>query len=266
MPTVFKLQVYSNKSTNRIQPNIDLYSKYSLIYLVLSEIVRTFAGEIQDVKLNNKQSNMKAVIYARVSSTNDRQSTDRQVVDLTTYAGNNGYELIKVYEEHISGAKKNEERPILCECLDFCISNHIDTLLISELSRLGRNVDEVLANVKRCKDNNLNIYFQKENLNIFQADGTKNPFLNIFISVLGTCAEMERENIKFRLNSGRERYIANGGKLGRKVGSIKSDEAKKEEYKKVLKELKNGTSVRKTAKLHDVSVSTVQRLKKEFGL
>lgn len=177
-----------------------------------------------------------------------------------------GRKLSDKHKKHISGAKKNEERPVLCECLDFCIDNHIDTLLISELSRLGRNVDEVLANVKRCKDNNLNIYFQKENLSIFQPDGTKNPFLNIFISVLGTCAEMERESIKFRLNSGRERYIANGGKLGRKVGSTKSEETKKEEYKKVLKELRNGTSVRKTAKLCDVSVSTVQRLKKEFGL
>ena len=64
----------------------------------------------------------------------------------------------------------------------------------------------------------------------------------------------------------RERYIANGGKLGRKVGSTKSVEAKKEEYKKVLKELKSGTSVRKTAKLCDVFISTVQRLKKEFNL
>ena len=145
----------------------------------------------------------------------------------------------------------------MCECLDFCISNGLDILLISELSRLGRNVDEVLANVKRCKDNNLNIYFQKENLAIFQADGTKNPFLNIFISVLGTCAEMERENIKFRLNSGRAKYIAEGGKLGRKVGSVKSAEKK---------ELKKGTSVRRTAKLCDVSVSTVQRLKKGFDL
>ena len=77
---------------------------------------------------------------------------------------------------------------------------------------------------------------------------------------------MERENIKFRLNSGRQRYIANGGKLGRKVGSTKSVETKKEECKKVLKELKSGTSVRKTAKLCDVSISTVQRLKKEFSI
>lgn len=209
---------------------------------------------------------MKAVIYARVSSTNDRQSTDRQVIDLKAYASRNDMEVVKVYEEHISGAKKNEERPILCECLDYCIANKIDSLLISELSRLGRNVDEVLANVKLCKDNNLNIYFQKENLNIFQPDGTKNPFLNIFISVLGTCAEMERENIKFRLNSGRAKYIAEGGKLGRKEGSVKSKEQKQEEYKQVLRELKRGISIRKVAKLCDVSVSTVQRLKTEFCL
>ncbi len=77
---------------------------------------------------------------------------------------------------------------------------------------------------------------------------------------------MERENIKFRLNSGRAKYIAEGGKLGRKVGSIKSSEKKQEEYKSVLKELRNGTSVRRTAKLCDVSVSTVQRLKAEFNL
>ena len=209
---------------------------------------------------------MTAAIYARVSSLNDRQSTDRQVIDLRNYADHNGIEVVKVFEEHISGAKRNEERAILCECLDYCIDNKVDTLLISELSRLGRNVDKVLANVKRCKDNSLNIYFQKENLSIFEPDGKKNPFLNIFISVLGTCAEMERENIKFRLNSGRAKYIAEGGKLGRKVGSTKSAEKKQEEYKAVLKELRKGTSIRRTAKLCDVSVSTVQRLKAEFQL
>ncbi len=77
-----------------------------------------------------------------------------------------------------------------------------------------------------------------------------------------TCnIEKVRENIEFRLSSGRERYIANGGKLACNVGSIKNDEAKKNEYKKVLKELKNGMSVRKAAKRCYISVSTVQRLK-----
>lgn len=208
----------------------------------------------------------KAVIYARVSSVGDRQSTLRQVLDLTQYATTNGMEVVEIFEEHISGAVKNEERPVLCECLDYCIANAIDSLLISELSRLGRNVDEVLANVKRCKDNSLNIYFQKENISIFQADGSKNPFLNIFISVLGTCAEMERENIAFRLNSGRAKYIADGGKLGRKVGSVKTKERKQEEYSKVIRSLKAGKSIRDTAAICGVSVSTVQRVKKEFAI
>ena len=207
-----------------------------------------------------------AVIYARVSSVGDRQNTERQVDDLTRYAESNGYEVIKVYEEHISGAKKNEERAVLCECLNYCISNKIDTLLISELSRLGRNVDEVLANVKFCKDNNLNIYFQKENLSLFNADGSKNPFLTIFISVLATCAELERDNIKFRLQSGLRRYRENNGVMGRKIGSTKSKEKKQEEYAKVIKLLKGGQSVRNTAKLCDVGISTVQRIKKEFAL
>ena len=207
---------------------------------------------------------MEAVIYARVSSVTDRQSTDRQVVDLRSYANTNNMNIVKVFEEHISGVKKNEERPILCECLDFCVTNNIDILLISELSRLGRNVDEVLANVKFCKDHDLNIYFQKENLSIFQSDGSKNPFLNIFISVLGTCAEMERESISFRLNSGRAQYIANGGKLGRKTGSTKSREKKKDEYKEVISLLRKGISIRNVANLTEKSISTVQRVKKEF--
>ena len=207
-----------------------------------------------------------SVIYARVSSTGERQSTSRQVADLTQYATTNGMAVTEIFEEHISGAVKNEERPVLCECLDYCIANGIDTLLISELSRLGRNVDEVLANVKRCKDNNLNIYFQKENISIFQADGSKNPFLNIFISVLGTCAELEREAVAFRLNSGLKRYREQGGKVGRKVGSVKTKEKKQEEYAKVLRCLKQGKSIRDTSILCGVSVSTVFRVKREFGV
>lgn len=196
----------------------------------------------------------------------DRQSPERQVRDLIEYANRNNFKIIKIFEEHISGAKKNDERLVLTECLQYCENLAIDMLLVSELSRLGRNVDEVLATVRDCKDSNLNIYFQKENLSLFQSDGSKNPFLNIFISVLGTCAELERENIQFRLQSGRKRYVENGGQLGRRVGSIKSKETKEQEYAKVIRELRRGTSIRRTAKLCDVSVSTTARLKREFNL
>lgn len=215
-------------------------------------------------------TDIRAAIYARVSSTGDRQSTERQVIDLKDYANKNEMTICKTFEEHISGAKKNHERPILQECLTFCVEEKVDVLLLSELSRLGRNVDEVLANIRYAKDNRLNIYFQKEGISIYGADGKENPYLTIMIAVLGTCAQMERESIHYRLQSGRKVYVdkcmAETGKsgLGRKVGYRKPVETKKEEYKEVLKLLKAGYPLRKVAKLTDVSESTVKRLKKEF--
>ena len=215
---------------------------------------------------------MKTAIYARVSSTGDRQSTERQVIDLTDYANRNAMTVCKTFEEHISGAKKNHERPVLQECLTYCIEEKVDVLLLSELSRLGRNVDEVLANIRFAKENRLNVYFQKEGISIYGTDGKENPYLTIMIAVLGTCAQMERENIHYRLQSGRKVYvdknIAATGKsgLGRKEGYRKPVETKKEEYKEVLKLLRAGYPIRKVAKLTEVSESTIKRLKKEFGI
>ena len=215
---------------------------------------------------------MKTAIYARVSSTGDRQSTERQVIDLTDYANRNAMTVCKTFEEHISGAKKNHERPVLQECLTYCIEEKVDVLLLSELSRLGRNVDEVLANIRFAKENRLNVYFQKEGISIYGTDGKENPYLTIMIAVLGTCAQMERENIHYRLQSGRKIYVdknlAATGKsgLGRKEGYRKPVETKKEEYKEVLKLLRTGYPIRKVAKLTDVSESTVKRLKKEFAI
>ena len=207
-----------------------------------------------------------AVIYARVSSTGERQSTSRQVADLTDYAIRNGLEIVEVYEEHISGAKRNEERAVLTECIDYAIANSVDVVLFSELSRCGRAVWEVLDTIRTLKDNGINAYFQKEGLSLFSADGKENPYLAVMVSVLGVCAQMERENITYRLNSGRAKYIADGGKLGRKVGSIKTKERKQEEYSKVIRSLKAGKSIRDTAAICSVSISTVQRVKKEFQI
>ena len=207
-----------------------------------------------------------AVIYARVSSTGERQSTSRQVADLTNYANRNGLEVVGVYDEHISGAKRNEERAVLTECIDYAVTNAVDVVLYSELSRCGRAVWEVLDTIRTLKDNGINAYFQKEGLSLFSADGKENPYLAVMVSVLGVCAQMERENITYRLNSGRAKYIADGGKLGRRVGSVKSKERKQEEYGKVIRSLKQGKSIRDTAAICSVSISTVQRVKKEFAI
>ena len=210
-----------------------------------------------------------ALIYVRVSSSGtleNRQNTERQVTDLVEYATKSGLLVTQVFEEHISGAKKNGERAVLSECISYAISNRIDVVLFSELSRCGRAVWEVLETIKRLKDNNINAYFQKEGLSLFGVDGKENPYLAVMVSVLGVCAQLERENIYYRLSSGRKLAIEKGVKMGRRVGSVKSMEQKETEYAKVIRSLRAGKSVRDTAAICSVSVSTVQRIKKEFAI
>lgn len=213
-----------------------------------------------------------AIIYARVSSTGDRQSTERQVIDLTDYASRNEMTICKTFEEHISGAKRNSERAVLSECIEYAISNSVDVVLFSELSRCGRAVWEVLDTIRTLKDNGINAYFQKEGLSLFQADGRENIYLAVMVSVLSSASQIERESIYYRLQSGRKVYVdknlAATGKsgLGRSVGYRKPVETKKEQYKETLKLLKAGYPIRKVAKLTEVSESTVKRLKKEFAI
>ena len=209
---------------------------------------------------------MRAVIYARVSSSGDRQSTTRQVADLHSYAQYKGYDVVKVFEEHASGGKKNAERPILLEAIDFCIKNSIGIILVSELSRIGRNAFEVLETINNIKEHHINLYLQKEQFTLLDESGKPSMFAPVMIATLATCAELERENIAHRLSSGYKQYRASGGKVGRKPGSVKSTEKIKEEYRYVIRDLEKGESIRRTAKLNDVSISTVQRIKKLFNL
>ena len=212
----------------------------------------------------------KAISFSRTSSSSyleTRQDTSRQVEDIQHYADINGITIVKSFQEHQSGGLSNKCRPLLREALSFCIDNHIDLILCSELSRLSRKCDELLETIKFLKDHHINCYFLKEQLSIFTTEGKENPYLTIMCAVLGTAAELEREAIKYRLNSGREKYIRDGGKLGKPKGSgIKTKDQMAIEYRSVIKNLKAGQSIRNTSKITGVSPATVQKVKKEFNL
>ena len=215
------------------------------------------------------KSKQSAVIFVRCSSSGyqiGRQDTTRQIADLQEYASYAKLNVVKVFEEHISGGKKNNERPVLQEAIEYCKTENVSYLLVNALDRLGRNAFEVLATVKELIDNGINLYMQKEQLTLLDDEGKPTLFAPIMIATLSTCAQLERENIKFRLNSGRAQYIRNGGKLGRKVGSIKTLEQKKEQYKDIISYLKRGYSIRTIATLTGKGISTVQRIKKDFNL
>lgn len=202
-------------------------------------------------------------LYCRVSSEGDRQSTTRQVEDLKKYCLANEYDIKGIYEEHISGAKKNEQRKVLMDCLNYCITNHVSVLGVHEISRLGRSTLQVLKSLEILHEAKVSVYIHNLGLYTLMEDGTVNPIASIICTVMAELGNIERNQIVYRLQTGRALYKANGGKFGN-VGYRKSREKKAEEYKDVISYLRKGYSIRITAKLTNRGLSTVQRVKREF--
>lgn len=132
-----------------------------------------------------------AVIYARVSPSSDRQNTKRQIFDLTQFASRNDYQLMDIYEERISGAIKNENRLVLIECINYCIKNKINYLLLSELSRLSRSTLQVLKSLETLHESGVSVYIQNIGIHTLQPNGEVNPVASIMVTVLAEMANIE---------------------------------------------------------------------------
>lgn len=94
-------------------------------------------------------------------------------------------------------------------------------------------------------------------MTLLNKKGEPSMFVPVTLACLSCAASLDRENIQYRLNSGRRVYIEKGCKLGRKKGSVKTTKKKEQEYKEVLTYLRKGYVVRVTSKLTNVSESTV---------
>ena len=203
-----------------------------------------------------------AVIYSRVSSIGDRQSTNHQTNELKDYAARMGYNLVGVYEEKISGFKKNEDRPVLSQMLKDIDRGKIDKVLTWELSRIGRNVIQGLSFVEELNTRKVSLFIKNYNLETLYEDKSINPLTMFMVQILASIAAMESETTKSRFQSGYRNYINNGGKVGRKPGHKISDEDLLKKYSEVLKLLKRGLSVRQVSKLtENTSTTTVMKVK-----
>ena len=88
---------------------------------------------------------MNAVIYARVSSVGDRQNTERQISDLSEYAAFQKLQISQIYEEKISGAKKNRERPVLIEAIEYCKENKVSfAIFTNNLEKIPQCLRDIL--------------------------------------------------------------------------------------------------------------------------
>ncbi len=202
------------------------------------------------------------VIYARVSSNNGTQDYQRQINDLTVYADYNHLVIKSVFAEKISGAKKNNDRVELMKMIEYVKSNNIDKVLVTELSRLGRDTLQVLQAIEILNQNKISLHIQNYGIDTLTPEKEINPMSQFLITILAEVARMERKTIRERVASGYDNFRNAGGKVGRKVNYRKSDEAMKEQYVEEIKLLKKGYSLRNITKITGTSINTLQKIKK----
>ena len=203
---------------------------------------------------------MQVVIYSRVSTIT--QDYKRQTEELKEYAHKMGFQVVNTFEEKISGGKNNEDRPKLMAMINFIKENKIDKVLCWELSRIGRNTIEVLKTIKLLNDNCISLFIKNYNIETLNDKCEINPLSQFMIQILTSVSEMEKTTIRQRVKSGYDSFRKAGGKVGRKEGFRKDNEALLTEHKDVVKLLKQDYSVRKIMKLTDKSSGTIQKVKK----
>tara|TARA_E500000178_G_scaffold325446_1_gene352813 strand:- start:266 stop:820 length:555 start_codon:yes stop_codon:yes gene_type:complete len=181
--------------------------------------------------------NGKRIGYIRVSTVD--QKTDRQLAD---------FELDKIFEEKVSA--KTANRPQLNAMLDYIREG--DEVYVHDISRLARNIEDLHRLVKEIMAKGCAIHFQKENLH-FTGDRT-DPTQELLLSMLGAVYQFERSILLERQREG----IAIAKAAGKFKGRPKSID--NHEIRRILAE---GNSISKTANLLGVSMSSVQRAKRE---
>lgn len=206
----------------------------------------------------------KVVLFCRVSSTNDRQNYDRQISDLTEWAISQNHHIEGTFAEKVSGAKKNHERKELLKMIEFVNSNQIDTVCVTELSRLGRDPIQILQTIEILNEHRISLFIQNYNIETLTDEKEINPMSQFLITILAEIARMERRSIESRLSSGYQNYRVKGGVVGRKAGYRKSSEVMQEEYSEQIRMLKKGYSYQHISQITNTNKNTLTKLKKLF--
>ena len=199
----------------------------------------------------------KVVIFARVST--NIQDYERQVNELTSLSIQNNWIVSSTFCEKISGVKKNTERKELSNMIEYLRTNNINMVLVTELSRLGRDTLQVLEVIEQLNKLGISLYIQNYNIETLKEDGSINPMSQFLITILAEVARMERKTIRERVESGYNNYRLNGGKVVRKTGYRKKDIDMKEQYIEEIRLLKKGISLRNISKITGTSINTIRK-------
>ena len=177
------------------------------------------------------------MIYSYIRVSTNQQSTRVQTEEIQRYCDFNHLTIDETIEVEISSRKDSRERKI-DELLSKVKEN--DIVIVTELSRLGRNTGEVIILIDTLIKKKVEVRILKQNLFI----KSKDPMNTMLISILSMFSEFERDIISQRTKESLQNLKDRGIKLGKKIGTIQTSKYDKDQDR-IVELLKLGLSFRK---------------------
>lgn len=164
------------------------------------------------------------------------------------------------YADKCSGSIAFKDRKEASKLLS---NEEVTELQVHSIDRLGRNTIDIMNTIQDFTNRGINVISVKEGLNTI-VDGKENPVAKMMIGILGTLAEFELNRAKERQAEGIAKAKAKGVYVGRSKGSSESIDVfmAKESTRAILKNLRLGESIKRTALLSKASVGKVKKIKK----
>ena len=203
----------------------------------------------------------------RISTNKKTQKVDRQKQTIIEYSVTNNFKIDEFVSDVITGGTKAENRPNYYNMKKQLRRG--DTLIISDVDRLGRNADDVIVEIKDLQTKGIRVVaLDVPFLNDWEKmndDSLSKMIIDIFVTLKAHIAQQEKEKIHDRVMQGLDVARAKGKKLGRPASGVPKDFIK--EYNKLQSGEYGNISVVQFAKLQGIAVSTfykyVNLLKKD---
>ena len=200
---------------------------------------------------------VKTVAYLRVSTA--QQDVRSQRLAILEYARKHDFRIDDFIEATASG-QASEKRRRLDELMN--VLQHGDRLVVSELSRLGRSLGQIVAILDALAKAGVAFVAMKENIRV---EGKRDIQTKVMTTLFALFAEVERDLISERTRQGLAKARASGRKLGRPKGSLGVSRLNGKEDD-IRRFLELGVSKTAIAKLTGVSRTTLYSFMRTRGL
>ena len=191
------------------------------------------------------------MIYAYIRISTDRQTTENQRFEIINFAKKKKIDINEWIEEIISSTKKLEERKFGALLKQM---RKGDILIVSELSRLGRNLMQIMSILNNCMEKEIQVFTIKENYELGNNINSK-----VLAFAFGLSAEIERNLISQRTKEALARKKAEGIVLGRPKGSKSKTSklsGKDEQIKELLEKKISVSAIGRILNVHRLTVTS----------